>query len=152
MKKLAMLTLAATAAVSLGGCATYGATGAGYADNGWGYYDRGYYSRYGAYDYNRPDPRYNAYYADRYYRNDSRYNERVLSANDRVYRGEDGRYYCRRDDGTTGLIVGGIAGGVLGNLIAPGGSKTLGTILGAAGGAAAGAAIDANSGDGVRCR
>jgi hypothetical protein len=145
-----MLTLAASAA--LAGCTTYGATGAGYGDSGWGYYDRGYYSRYGAYDYNRPDPRYHAYYADRYYRNDSRYRERVLSSGDRVYRGEDGRYYCRRDDGTTGLIVGGIAGGVLCTLIAPGGSKTLGTILGAAGGAAAGAAIDSSSGDGVRCR
>ncbi len=35
------------------------------------------------------------------------------------------------------LIVGGVAGGVLGNVIAPGGSQTLGTILGALGGAAA---------------
>jgi uncharacterized protein YcfJ len=38
---------------------------------------------------------------------------------------------------------------VLGNLIAPGGSKTLGTVIGAAGGAAIGAAVD--KGD-VRCR
>ena len=37
---------------------------------------------------------------------------------------------------------------VLGNIIAPGGSKTLGTILGAAGGAAVGAAVDK---DQVRC-
>lgn len=144
MKKLAMLTLAATAATALGACTTYGAS-----DNGaWGYYDRGYHSRYGGYDYNRPDPRYNGYYADKYYRKDSRYRERVLSRNDRIYRGQDGRYYCRRSDGTTGLIVGGVAGGVLGNIIAPGGSKTLGTILGAAGGAAVGAAVDK---DQVRC-
>lgn len=111
--------------------------------------------RYGAspgyrhYDYNRPDPAYGGYDADRYYRDDRRYRERRLSNNDRVYRGRDGRYYCRRSDGTTGLIVGGIAGGVLGNVIAPGGSETLGTLLGAAGGAVAGRAIDRN---GARCR
>jgi uncharacterized protein YcfJ len=89
------------------------------------------------------------YYADRYYRDDPRYNERVLTDRDNVYVGNDGRYYCRRNDGTTGLIVGGIAGGVLGNIIAPGGSKTLGTLLGAGVGAAAGTAIDRNN---VRCR
>src|SRR3546814_6781219 len=88
------------------------------------------YDGYGRYDYNRPDPRYGGYYADRYYRDDPRYRERRLSRNDRVYRGRDGRYYCRRSDGTTGLIVGGLAGGVLGNVIAPGGSETLGTIIG----------------------
>jgi hypothetical protein len=153
MKTLAMLTLAAGAAMALGGCTTYGATGAGlgYNDGGWGYYDQSYYNRYGRYDWNNPDPRYHGYYPEHYYREDSRYRERRLSANDRVYRGEDGRYYCRRNDGTTGLIVGGIAGGVLGNIIAPGGSKTLGTILGAGAGAAAGAAIDSSSSD-VRCR
>ena len=145
MKKLAMLTLAATAATALGGCTTYGATGAG----DWGYYDRGYYSRYGAYDYNRPDPRYNGYYADRYYRQDSRYRERVLSRNDRVYRGQDGRYYCKRSDGTTGLIVGAAAGGLFGNVIAGGRSKTVGTLLGAIAGGALGSSVDRNQ---VRCR
>jgi uncharacterized protein YcfJ len=89
------------------------------------------------------------YYAEEHYRNDPRYHERRLSRNDEVYVGRDGRYYCKRSDGTTGLIVGGIAGGVLGNLIAPGGSKTLGTLLGAGGGAAAGSAIDKKD---VRCR
>lgn len=103
------------------------------------------------YDYNRPDPAYGNYYADRYHRNDSaRYRERRLSPNDRIYRGEDGRYYCRRSDGTTGLIVGALAGGALGNVIAPGGSELLGTILGAIGGGAAGRAID--RGRDVRCR
>jgi len=90
----------------------------------------------------------NHYYADRYYQDNSRYSERRLSRNDRVYRGGDGRYYCKRKDGTTGLIVGGLAGGVLGNTIAPGGSKTLGTILGGAGGALLGKSLD----DGVKCR
>jgi hypothetical protein len=88
--------------------------------------------------------------ASRYYRQDDRrYRPRRLSRNDWVYRGSDNRYYCRRDDGTTGLIVGGVAGGVLGNVIAPGGAKLLGTIIGAGAGALIGRAID--DGD-VVCR
>ena len=81
-----------------------------------------------------------------------RYRERRLAANDRVYRGQDGRYYCRRNDGTTGLIVGAAVGGVLGNIIAPGGSKTLGTLLGAGAGAVAGTAIDKEASKDMRCR
>ena len=77
-----------------------------------------------------------------YRRDDRRYGSRRLGRNDRVYRGSDNRYYCRRDDGTTGLIIGGIGGGVLGHIIAPGGSKTLGTIIGAGAGALIGRAID----------
>jgi hypothetical protein len=96
-----------------------------------------------------PPPGGGAYYADQYYRDDPRYQERRLRRSDNVYQGRDGRYYCKRNDGTTGLIVGGIAGGVLGNIIAPGGSKTLGALLGAAGGAAIGTSIDK---DNVRCR
>lgn len=116
------ILIAATAATLLSGCATYG-DGGGVGSGG--------------------------YYADNYYRDDPRYNERVLSPNDRVYVGRDGRYYCKRNDGTTGLIVGGIAGGVLGSIIAPGGSKTLGTLLGAGAGALGGRAIDRNN---VKCR
>ncbi len=147
MNKFVLASLGAAAV--LGGCTTSGyGNRSGYDD--WGYYDRGYYSRYGGYDYDRPDPRFNGYYADNYYRTDRRYRERELGDNDRIYRGRDGRYYCRRSDGTTGLVVGGIAGGVLGNIIAPGDSKTLGTVLGAIGGAAIGAAVD--SGGRARCR
>jgi hypothetical protein len=142
--KTSLATLAGAAAL-LGACST-----TGYGDDGYGYYDRDYYGRYGDYDYNRPDPRYGGYYADNYYRDDRRYRERRLSQNERVYRGRDGRYYCRRSDGSTGLIVGAVAGGVLGNVIAPGGSETLGTVLGAVGGAVAGRAIDRSSE--VRCR
>jgi hypothetical protein len=83
------------------------------------------------------------------YRYDSRTRGRRMGRNDRVYRGSDGRYYCERDNGTTGLVIGGMAGGVLGNIIAPGGSKTLGTIIGAGAGALIGKAID--DGD-VVCR
>src|SRR3546814_18052071 len=61
---------------------------------------------------------------------------------DRVYRDRDGRYYCKREDGTTGTLVGAGVGALLGNLIAPGGSKTIGTILGGAAGAVGGRAID----------
>src|SRR3546814_1160470 len=66
----------------------------------------------------------------------------VLRDNDQMYRDARGNYYCKKPDGTTGLIVGGLAGGVLGHVIAPGGRKKLGTTLGAAGGAPAGGEID----------
>ncbi len=148
MKQLIALSL--VAATLTAGCTTYGNDRYGdrYASastDPYGYYDRNYYQQYGSYDYNNPDPRYGGYYADKYYRSDHRYHDRALSSDDRVYRGRDGRYYCRRSDGTTGLIVGGIAGGVIGNIIAPGDSKTLGTILGAIGGAAVGAAVTSNN-------
>ncbi len=77
------------------------------------------------------------------------YQERVLTPDDRVYRGQDGRYYCKRSDGTTGLIVGAAAGGLFGNVIAGGRSKTVGTLLGAIAGGALGSSVDRNQ---VRCR
>ncbi len=104
--------------------------------------------QYRSYDYNRYEPGQDGYYADRYYR-PGHYQTRRLSYNDRVYRGQNGQYYCRRSDGTTGLIIGGIAGAVLGSVIAPGDSNTIGAIVGGAGGALAGRAIDRNN---VRCR
>ena len=105
-----------------------------------------------AYDPRYDDPRYDNRYEDgydaaQYYRPGQ--SERVLGADDRVYRGSDGRYYCRRTDGTTGLIVGGAVGGIFGNAIAPRGSRTLGSILGIVGGAALGNSIDRNR---VSCR
>jgi outer membrane lipoprotein SlyB len=92
--------------------------------------------------------RYGDRYGYGYDRPAGTYSGRVITDDDYIYRDTDGRYYCKRPDGTTGTIVGAIAGGVLGNIIAPGGSKTLGTILGAGGGAIAGNAIDRSS---VRC-
>lgn len=103
------------------------------------------------YDYNRPDPRYGNYRADRYYVANNHYQARRLNRDDRIYRGSDNRYYCRRSDGTTGLIIGGLAGGVLGNVIAPGGSKTLGTLLGGGLGALLGRSVDRDGGN-VTCR
>ena len=111
--------------------------------------DSGNYWNSGSrYNYNRPDPRYDGYYANNYYRAGN-YRPYQLRSNDRVYRGSDNRYYCRRSDGTTGLIVGAIGGGVLGNAIAPGGSKTIGAILGGSLGAILGKSID---GGNMTCR
>ena len=97
--------------------------------------------RYRNYDWNRYEPGYRGYYADRYYRNGSYYADRRLTRYDRIYRGQNGRYYCRRNDGTTGLIVGAALGGLIGNQIRIGGSRTVSTIIGAAGGAALGREI-----------
>ena len=110
--------------------------------------DRGDWRNGRRYDWNRPDPRYGGYDAYRYY-HPGNYRERRLTRYDRIYRGSDGRYYCRRSDGTTGLIVGGVLGGLLGNAIANGHSSTLATILGAGGGALLGKSIDRGN---VRCR
>ena len=113
--------------------------------------------------YNDPrnDPRYNGgrwddrdeggYDAAQYYRTGPRYQERVLAPDERVYRGRDGQYYCKRNDGTTGLIVGAVAGGVLGNAIDGGHSRTAGTLLGALVGGIVGQQVDANNQQ-VRCR
>ncbi|QIG81463.1 glycine zipper 2TM domain-containing protein [Stakelama tenebrarum] len=70
------------------------------------------------------------------------YDQRAMNDDVVIYRDAQGRYYCRREDGTTGTLVGAAAGGVLGNIIAPGGSKTVGTILGALAGGVAGREID----------
>ncbi|WEK43743.1 MAG: glycine zipper 2TM domain-containing protein [Candidatus Sphingomonas colombiensis] len=75
-----------------------------------------------------------------------RYKERRLGRDDRIYRGRDGRYYCRRNDGTTGLVIGGVAGGLLGNALT---GSTLGTLVGGAGGALLGRSVDRGQ---VRCR
>lgn len=62
--------------------------------------------------------------------------------NFRSWRGKDGRTYCRRKNGTTGLVIGAAVGGIAGNQIAGRGDKTVGTIIGAAGGALLGREID----------
>lgn len=99
-------------------------------------YDR--YDRYGRGDrYGRYDDRYRS----RDYRGDR------LRHDSRVWRGRDGRYYCQKDNGTTGLLIGGAVGGLIGNEIAR--DRTLGAIVGAAGGALLGRQIDRSN---ARCR
>lgn len=77
------------------------------------------------------------------------YEPRRLDRSDRIWRGRDGRYYCRRDNGTTGLIIGGAVGALIGRSLDGGRDRTVGTIIGAAGGALLGREIDRS---GSRCR
>ena len=56
----------------------------------------------------------NNYDPARDYRADSRYAERPMTAQDPVWQGSDGQYYCRRTDGTTGLVVGAGVGALVG--------------------------------------
>ena len=96
------------------------------------------------------DRRYATDYDAAHYYRDGNYSERRLSSADEVYRGSDGRYYCKRNDGTTGLIVGAAGGGLLGNIIDGGHNRVAGTLIGGALGALAGKSIDQNSD--IRCR
>lgn len=105
----------------------------------------------GAYNNGGRDPYATDYDAYRYYRDDPRYQERRLGANDEIYRGSDGRYYCKRNDGTTGLVIGAVGGAVLGNVIDGGRNRAAGTLIGGALGALVGKSIDQNNSD-VRCR
>lgn len=100
------------------------------------------YERRDRYDrYDRYDDRYGRYGSRDYYRGDR------VTRDTRVWRGNDGRYYCKRDNGTTGLLIGGAVGGLIGNEVAR--DRTLGAILGAAGGALLGREIDRGN---SRCR
>jgi hypothetical protein len=86
----------------------------------------------------------------RIYDSRGRYVEpRRLGRNDRVWRGDDGRWRCRRDNGTTGLIIGAGAGALLGRAIDTEGDRAMGTVLGAVGGGLLGREIDRG---GMRCR
>ena len=94
-----------------------------------GTYNNGAYNNgtYNNGDRRSADDRYeNGYDPSRYYK-DGNYDERTLSSDDRVYRGSDGQYYCKRSDGTTGLVIGAVGGGVLGNVIDGGHSRAVGT-------------------------
>lgn len=98
---------------------------------------------------------------DRYYGRDDRYNDRyndrydrraVRGWNGQSWRGNDGRTYCRRDNGTTGLLIGGAVGALAGNEIAGRGDRTVGAIIGGIGGALLGRSIDRGGNNGYRCR
>ena len=60
----------------------------------------------------------------------------------RAGRGRDGRSYCRRSTGTTGLVVGGVAGALAGRAIDSRGDRTLGTVIGAGAGALLGREVE----------
>ena len=77
------------------------------------------------------------------------YAERPIGPRDRIWRGSDGNYHCRRSDGTVGLIVGAAVGGLVGRALDGGRDRTTGTVLGLAGGALLGRAIDRGN---LRCR
>lgn len=67
----------------------------------------------------------------------------------RAYQGRnirvrDAQRYCRKPNGTTGLVVGGAAGALLGREIDNRGSRTTGTVLGAAVGALLGRHVQRN--------
>ncbi|WP_279351960.1 glycine zipper 2TM domain-containing protein [Erythrobacter litoralis] len=108
------------------------------------------YDRYDRYE----DRRYNDRYSYRgsarpYYMNYDRNYGQPVRRDTRIWRGDDGRYYCRRDNGTTGLLVGAGVGALLGHEVAGrGGDRTLGAIIGGAAGALLGRTIDRSS---TRC-
>lgn len=68
----------------------------------------------------------------------------------KTWKGKDGRTYCRRKDGTTGLIIGGAAGALIGREVDGGRNRTVGTIPGAAAGALLGREVDKSRG--FKCR
>lgn len=93
-------------------------------------------------------PAYGKRAKDRIYDDRGYYLEpRRLSRNDRVWRGDDNRYYCRRDNGTTGLVIGAGVGALAGAELAR--DKTLGAVIGGVTGGLIGREIDRGE---LRCR
>ena len=73
------------------------------------------------------------------------YNEYRGEYRGRAWQGRDGRYYCKKPNGTTGLLVGGAAGALAGRAIDTRGERTTGTVLGAAVGALLGRHVERNA-------
>lgn len=96
--------------------------------------DRGYDKR--GYDDRRYDDR--GYYVE----------PRRLSRDDRIWRDGD-RYHCRRDNGTTGLVIGAGVGALLGRTVDTRGDRSVGTVVGAIAGGLLGREIDRGE---LRCR
>ena len=74
---------------------------------------------------------------------------RKITRSSYMWRGRDGKLYCKRDNGTTGLVIGAGVGALAGHELAGRGDKTLGAILGGAVGAIIGREIDRGS---LKCR
>jgi hypothetical protein len=64
------------------------------------------------------------------------------------WRGNDGKLHCRKQNGTIGLVVGGVGGALVGRSIDTKGDRTIGTVIGAGAGALLGREIAR----GPRCR
>ena len=77
----------------------------------------------------RDDSNERGYDPATHYRAGPQYRARLLDAAERVYRGAGADYYCKRGDGTTGLIVGAVDGFTLGDAVEPGHSRTAGTLI-----------------------
>lgn len=56
---------------------------------------------------------------------------RRLGRNDNVWRGRNGNYYCKRDNGTTGTVIGAGLGALAGRTVDTRGDRSVGTLLGA---------------------
>ena len=82
------------------------------------------------------------------YDRQGRYIEPRPVAAGQVWRGDDGRYYCRRGNGTTGLVIGAAGGALIGRAIDGGRNRAVGTILGAAAGALLGREVQRS----MRCK
>lgn len=67
----------------------------------------------------------------------------------RYWRGNDGRYHCRRSNGTVGLVIGAAGGALVGRAVDTHGSRATGTVIGAAAGALLGRSVARNR---IRCR
>lgn len=94
------------------------------------------------YDYDRFESGQRAYYANRYYRDRRFYEARALGPEDRIHRGRNDRYYCRRPDGTTGLVERGLTGRISQDMLERGGSVTLADLVEIRGGSALAPAVD----------
>jgi outer membrane lipoprotein SlyB len=68
-----------------------------------------------------------------------------------TWRDRQGRYRCRRSNGTVGMIVGGGAGALIGREIDGGRNRTTGTVVGAVAGALIGREVQ-RSRSSRRCR
>src|ERR671912_356931 len=69
----------------------------------------------------------------------------------KIWQDSNGRYRCKRPNGTTGLIVGAAGGALLGRAIDTRGDRAAGTLNGGAAGALVGREIERNH-TGYRCR
>ncbi len=67
----------------------------------------------------------------------------------KMWQDSQGRWRCKRSNGTTGLIVGAAGGALIGRAIDTRGERATGTIIGAAAGALIGRQVERSR---VRCR